>query len=285
MRTLLVTGASSFVGQYLLQAVEGKWPRVMLISRKVRAVSAPGFTWIASDMREDELNVPQADAVIHLAPLPLLPRHIPAFQSMGVKRIVAVGTTSRVTKAGSSSKLDRRTVADYSRAENELVERCDQYRLAWILLRPTMLYDGRSDKNVCTIARIVRRCGFFPVLGTARGLRQPLHAQDLAAACLAVLDQPQTSGRSYNLAGAEVLTYRVMVERIFQAMGRHPRIVSVPGWACRWGLACAALHPRYRYLTAAMADRMNHDMVFDITDPQRDFGFAPRPFRPVFEEG
>lgn len=284
MRTLLVTGASSLVGRYLLQAVEGKWSQVILVSRKARIAPAPGFSWVVGDLGKGQLNVSQADAVIHLAPLPLLPMHIHAFQSVGVKRIVAVGTTSRFTKAGSSSMLDRRTVAAYSRAENELVERCDQYRLAWTLLRPTMLYDGRSDKNVCTIARIVRKCGFFPVVGTARGLRQPLHAQDLAAACLAVLDQPQTIGRSYNLAGAERLTYWAMVEQIFQAMGRHPRIVSVPRGIFRIVLACAALHPRYRYLTSDMADRMNHDMVFDISDAQRDFGFAPRPFQPVFGE-
>lgn len=285
MRTLLVTGASSFVGRYLLQAIEGRWPRVILISRKARTAPAPGFSWVAGDLVEDKLKVPQAEAAIHLAPLPLLPRHIPYLQSVGVKQVVAVGTTSRFTKAGSSSKLDRRIVAVYSRAEDEFASLCDRYHLAWTLLRATVLYDGRSDKNICTIARVIRRWGFFPVVGAARGLRQPLHAQDLAVACAAVLDQPRTIGRSYNLAGAERLTYWAMVERIFQAMGRHPRIVVVPRGVFRIVLACAALHPRYRYLTSDMADRMNHDMVFDISDAQRDFGFAPRPFRPVFAEG
>lgn len=273
------------MGQYLLQAIEGKWPRVILVSRKTRAVSVPEFSWVAGDLGKGELNVSQADAVIHLAPLPLLPRHIPTLQALGVRRVVAVGTTSRFTKTGSSSKLDRKIVAAYNQAENEFVELCDRCHLAWTLLRSTMLYDGRSDKNVCTIARIIRRYRVFPIVGQARGLRQPLHAQDLAAACLAVLDRPRTVGRSYNLAGAERLTFRAMIERIFQALGQRSRIMSVPGWMFRGALTCAALHPRYRYLTAALADRMNRDMVFDITDAQRDFGFAPRPFRPVFEEG
>ena len=285
MRTLLVTGASSFVGNYLAQAVKGSGSKVVLVSRKARDEPAQEFLWTACDLGNGKLNVQQADVVIHLAPLTLLPGHIPALPAMGVRRVVAVGTTSRFAKAGSSSKLDRRTVADYSRAEDELASLCDRHHLTWTLLRSTMLYDGRSDKNICTIARIIRRYRFFPVVGVARGLRQPLHAQDLATACLTVLDQQRTFGRSYNLAGAERLTFREMIERIFQALGQRSRIVSVPGWGLRRALTCAALHPRYRYLTAAMADRMNQDLVYDISDSQRDFGFAPRPFRPVFGEG
>ncbi|MGH8307913.1 MAG: NAD(P)-dependent oxidoreductase, partial [Gammaproteobacteria bacterium] len=124
---------------------------------------------------------------------------------------------------------------------------------------------------------------FFPIVGTAHGLRQPLHARDLAAACLAVLNNRETWNRAYNLAGAERLTYRVMVERIFAALRKHPRFIQVPRSVFHFALQATALHPRYRHLTPAMAERMNQDMVFDISDAARDFGFSPQAFRLEFK--
>jgi hypothetical protein len=36
--------------------------------------------------------------------------------------------------------------------------------------------------------------------------------------------------------------------------------------------------PRYRHWSAAMAQRMNQDLVFEHTEAARDLGFAPRGF-------
>lgn len=155
-----------------------------------------------------------------------------------------------------------------------------EYRgIRWTLFRPTLVYDGIHDKNVARIVRFIRRLHFFPVINPASGLRQPLHAADLAWACLTVLGKPVTECKAYNLAGGEVLSYREMVCRVFQAFHRRPRLVPVVRRVYRSFLSLASLHPRYRYLNAAMAERMNRDMVFDIAPARNDFGFAPRAFR------
>lgn len=281
--TLLITGGNSLVGAYL-QATMGSQYSGVLVGRSRPVKITPGFEWRHFDLARDDLDSMNAEAAIHLAPLPLLPRHISTLSALGVKRLVTVGTTSRFTKAESPSSLDQRMVEDQARAETELARLCKQHGIAWTLLRPTMVYDGRSDKNVAIIVRIIKRWGCFPVIGDAHGLRQPLHAQDLASACLAVLENRGTHDKAYNLAGGEQLTYRAMVERIFLVLGKRVRIIRVPLWMFRAGLRCAAVHPRYRYLTFAMASRMNQDMVFDITDARRDFGFSPRTFLPDFKK-
>ena len=281
MGTLLITGASSLVGKYLQDVVNPQWS-VVLVSRHRPVHLRPQFQWQPLDLERDELTALRADTVIHLAPLPLIAKHIAALRSIGVTRLVAIGTTSRFTKMHSDAPADRKIVSDQAQAENTIAEHCERQQIAWTVLRPTLVYDGRLDKNVAAIARFIRRFGFFPVVGAARGLRQPLHARDLAAACLAVLDNHKTWNKAYNLAGAERLTYWAILERIFVALGRRPRIIQVPHWAVRGALRLVALHPRYRYLTPAMADRMNQDMVFEVSDAQRDFGFSPRPFQPEF---
>jgi hypothetical protein len=69
----------------------------------------------------------------------------------------------------------------------------------------------------------------------------------------------------------ETLPYRDMVTRVFAALG-HPPLLPVPLSA--FHLAVALL--RYRQGSAAMAERMNRDLVFDHSEAARDLAFKPR---------
>jgi nucleoside-diphosphate-sugar epimerase len=279
MHRLLITGAGSLAGDYLRGLLDPAWT-VIWVGRH-RPVQLPAHcNWQPLDLEGDDLRQFKADAIMHLAPLPLIAKHLQHFPAMGVARLVAIGTTSRFTKIYSESSKDRNMVRDQVRAECDIAESCGKHGVAWTLLRPTLVYDGRRDRNVAAIAHFIERFGIFPVIGSAQGLRQPLHARDLAAACVAVLDNRRSWNKAYNLAGAECLSYRSMIERIFAALGKRPHFIRIPRWGFRTALRCAAWHPRYRHLTAAMADRMNQDMVFALDDAVRDFGFTPRRFQP-----
>ena len=136
------------------------------------------------------------------------------------------------------------------------------------------------DKNITLIARFIRRFGFFPLIGNGKGLRRPVHAADLANACVSALANPATHSKAYNLSGGSALTYREMVEAVFRAMGRRPRFLNIPLPALRATLGVASLLPRLRYLNPEMANRMNLDLDFNHSEASRDFGFDPRPFSP-----
>ncbi|MEQ1528077.1 MAG: hypothetical protein ABL925_02095, partial [Methylococcales bacterium] len=69
-----------------------------------------------------------------------------------------------------------------------------------------------------------------------------------------------------------------MVNRIFADLNRKPRLITVPISAFKIAVACLRRRPRYRHWTAAMAERMNQDLVFAHDEAQRDLEFAPRPF-------
>jgi nucleoside-diphosphate-sugar epimerase len=116
-------------------------------------------------------------------------------------------------------------------------------------------------------------------LGQAEGLRQPVHAEDVATVCVSALTVPAAANRTYNVSGGETLPYRQMVCRVFSALGKRPRLVTVPLWMFRVAVAVQHLVPRYKNWTAEMAERMNRDLVFDHADATRDLGFSPRPFR------
>jgi nucleoside-diphosphate-sugar epimerase len=229
-----------------------------------------------------ELGLEPTALLLHAAPIWLLPALLPLLSELGLRRLVAFGSTSRFTKRDSSSARERDTARRLGEAEETVESICRDRSIAWTIFRPTLIYGGGRDRNVSAIARLVRRLGFVPVAGPALGARQPVHADDLARACLATLDNPATFGKAYDLPGGETLTYAEMVKRIAHGAGRKPRLLHVPLPALRIAIGLARLLPSFAYLSMEMADRMNEDLTFDHGPARRDFGYAPRGF--VFPE-
>lgn len=266
-----VLGASSFVGRRALDGLAAANLGALAFSRNP-PVDARGAWRRLPAAPEGEIP-----RWICVAPVWVLPDYLPFLQSCGARRIVALSSTSRFTKVGSSDAAEQAVAARLAGAEEQVAFWCDRHGIELVVLRPTLIYGLGADRNVSDIARFVRRFGFFPVLGAAAGLRQPVHADDVAAACVAALSAP-VAGHAYNLSGGETLSYRTMVERVCAALGRPPRVVSVPVGLLRVGVPLARCLPRYRHLTLEMAYRMNRDLVFDHADAARDLGFAPRAF-------
>lgn len=161
-------------------------------------------------------------------------------------------------------------------AEQRMEEIATEMKLKLTILRPTMIYGMGLDANLTRMARMVRNLGFLPIYGPGKGRRQPVHARDLAEAALAVWENPKTYGKTYNLGGREILTYRVMVERLFLHLGKTPRIVPLPLLPHLLDFV-AMLRPS-AHVNGEIARRMNRDMTFDNESAFRDFGYDPRGF-------
>jgi uncharacterized protein YbjT (DUF2867 family) len=213
-----------------------------------------------------------------VAPIWVLPDYFAMLESYGVRRIVALSSTSCFTKNDSNDLEEQATAQRLVDAENRLHAWAESRGVEWVILRPTLIYGYGRDKNITEIIKVIRRFGFFPLLGQAQGLRQPIHADDVAGACVAALNANAVANQAYNISGSETLSYRDMVERIFKALKKPVRLFAVPLFVFRFAVAVLRLLPRYRKWTPAMAERMNRDLVFDHSDATRDFGFKPRGF-------
>jgi len=284
-----VLGASSLVGRCVLPLLrDGGW-QVVAYTRQVKPPEEPGIGWQSLPLGAPRLPVSQDDEGVTpywicVAPLWVLPDYFSLIEAGGARRLVALSSTSRFTKAGSGDTTENAVAAKLIESEARVQAWAEQHGIEWVVLRPTLIYTQGRDKNISEIARFIRRFGFFPLLGQAQGLRQPVHAGDVAAACIAALSASDAANRAYNISGGETLAYREMVTRVFAALGRPVRLVSVPLWA--FGLAVALLRclPRYRYWSVAMAGRMNRDLVFDHAEAVRDLGFKPRGFALTAED-
>ena len=275
-----VLGASSLVGECLLPMLSKAGWRVVAFSRRA-AESGFGVEWRQLPFTEVAAEISHW---ICVAPIWVLPDYFALIEAAGARRIVVLSSTSRFTKVGSGDTAEQATAAKLIDGEARLQAWAESRGIGLVILRPTLIYGQGRDKNIAEIARFVRRFGFFLVFGKALGLRQPIHAEDVAGACLAALQGSDVRSRSYNISGGETLTYREMVARIFTALGRRTRVLTVPLWAFRLAVTMLRPLPRYRQWSAAMAERMNRDLVFDHADAVRDLGFKPRAFELTAED-
>lgn len=275
---ILLTGAKGVVGQPLASKLVTANTQYLEVSRQP-AISANQLQW--------DLNYnPSAKALeqlkasktlIHCAPIWLLPKHLTALSKLGVERMIVFSSTSVISKTNSANSAEQTLVTQLRKSEQQLNEFCSKHAIALTILRPSMIYGYGRDQNVSHIAKFIKRFGCFLLVGKATGLRQPVHADDLVNVCLNIITNERTFAKTYNLAGAEAFTYRELVERIFAALDRPKRILSIPLFIFRPALILAAKVTRFSY-TPEMADRMMQDLDYDFSDARRDFAYQPSLF-------
>lgn len=276
-----VLGATSLVGTCLLPLLKQAGWQVTAFSRRASEQMHNGVAWRPLGYSSHPPAVEEGKELpfwLCLAPIWVLPEHFALLEAHGVRRLVALSSTSRFTKEDSPDPEEQGVAGRLAEAEALVQAWAEERGVEWVILRPTLIYGLGRDKNIAEIARFIRRFGFFPVFGGAGGLRQPVHAQDVAGACLAALQTPASANCAYNLSGGETLSYRDLLAGVFAALGRRPLLLPVPLSLFRIAVALLRCMPRYRQWSPAMAERMNRDLLFDHSKAARDLAFTPRAF-------
>lgn len=274
--TMGVLGARGFVGGQVIGQLRQRGDAPVAVSRKEPESEAED--WIRPGHPRDGIRT-----WISTAPIWVLPEYFDWLAACGIRRIVALSSTSRYTKSHSNNAHDSQVAARLAGGEAALERWAEGLGITCVILRPTLVYGEGLDRNVSDIARVIRRFRFFPVIGSGKGLRQPIHCADVASAAIAATQAAVPSG-AFNIVGGETLDYRSMVERIFAAMDRPPLIPSLPKPMVAAAIAVVGLLPRYRHWTVSMAERMDEDMVFDGQPARLALGLSPRGFRPTMAD-
>ena len=157
----------------------------------------------------------------------------------GLRGVIACSSSSAITRA--ANRFDRQLVARLTTAEDQLIATCRGLELPCRILRPTLIY-GRVgpyvDRNLSRLIGLMRRLPLLP-LPAHTGLRQPIHASQLAAVALELVRQFITSGwdpqqpQRIGLGGDSELSYTAMLGALQQSLSqtdpaRRCRVLSLP---------------------------------------------------------
>jgi nucleoside-diphosphate-sugar epimerase len=183
------------------------------------------------------------------------------------------------SKRDSADPAEQALVARLRAAERGLIVAAGTQGCTWTVLRPTLIYGAGIDRSLTPLARLAQCWRVFPRIAGARGLRQPVHADDLAEACLALAHCKLAEGRTYALGGGERLAFGAMLERVRTSLPVRALPLPLPLSGLRGILRIAGAiglpHPG-----AASLARLQRDLVADNAAAGTDFGWSPRAFYP-----
>jgi uncharacterized protein YbjT (DUF2867 family) len=273
--SILVFGGSSQIGHFLLPRLLAHGASVTAPSRRARA-SQPGLRWLQGNL-PDALprELPHPSAIISFGPLmPFAEWLAQADFGSEPPRVIATSSMSAETKRDSSEPAERAISQTLRDGEQALAASCARHGAPWTVLRPTLIYGAGLDKSLSPIARRAWRTRIFP-LPAGRGLRQPVHADDIALAVLAALDCPASAGRILPIGGGERLIAREMFTRVRQTLPHANLPLPLPAWLLHTGQRIAPAK-----LRGPLA-RLDADLVADNTELERLLGVTPRAFLPT----
>lgn len=269
--TVLVSGATSQIGRYLLPRLVAAQRPVLALSRHAQP-DQPGVRWWAADMRS--LPTPEQPwrAIVSFAPLDAWGNWLAQQEKAPAQKIIVTSSMSVLTKQDSAQPAEQALVALLQQGEANLAAQAERLGMQWTILRPTLVYGAGVDRSLTPFVQRALRTRMFPI-PMARGLRQPVHADDIALAVMRALQSDAAAGQTLQIGGGERLTYQQMFRRVHGSIGQLTLPVYLPGWALA---LLAAAWPRAR----GPVSRLQQDLVADNHLLGTLLGVQPRPFRP-----
>lgn len=247
----------------------------MAVSRHPPERDSAQAIWLQQDLSEGAAAV-EANVLVSLGPI----RHALAQVATGRRlgRVIALSSASTYFKSRSSDPAERSLMTDLIGLEQELSEVCKQRDIDLTLLKPTMIYGSDRDQNIARITGLISRLRLVPYCG--RGMRQPVHADDLAGLIVNCLKLGRQAGGTFAVGGGESLEYPAMLRRVASARGQTVQLLRLPVWVMTGMLRLAHASGFLEDIRPAMVKRQAMDLVVDDQAARDRLGWRPRPFRP-----
>jgi len=295
MSTILVTGASGFVGSHLTPALLDAGHRVVAlvrddaaadeVRRRLTPSQAAGLETRTGDVTKPD-TLPTAlagvDAVLHLV---AVPRDYDKGQTLRLVNTEGTRNVLTATKAAGVRRfvhLGALGVADdpslhYGSSKAKAMTLVRESGLDWTILSPSVMF-GPRDGFFNILGDLVRMSpGIVPITGKGQARFQPLAVSDLAKATVIAFSDETTIGREYPLGGPRQWTYREMMEEVLRGMGKTRALMPMPVAVIRLVAGAAELVRIPFPVATDQLRQLKFDNVGPIDGVKAGFGFDPLP--------
>ena len=241
--TVLVTGATGFVGPHVAHALRA---REMPVRALVRSPSRGSrlTTWgveLATGDVTDPGSLRAAcegvDAVVHLvAIIRGRPAEFERVMAQGTRNVVVAAQQSGARRfvLASALGLDERTkdAVPYFAAKWEMERAVRDSGLEHVIFRPSFVF-GRDGGVLRTFVRLARFAPVTPIVGPGTQKLQPIWVEDLADHYAVAVTEQAAANRTFELGGPDAVTWNEFWERLKRTLGVRRPSVHVPFGAMR----------------------------------------------------
>jgi UDP-glucose 4-epimerase len=272
---LALTGATGFIGQYLLREMPKRGHRLRALLRRPVSLPLETASAVIGDLARPQ-NMSAAlegvDAVVHSAGLAHAMSGLPeddyrllnteatirlarAARRAGVKRFVFLSSIRAQCGPTADTVLTEalapRPTDAYGRSKLAAERGLAELDLDWVSLRAVLVYGPGVKGNMAQLVRLARSP--FPLpLASLRARRSLLALENLSAAIDAVLTAPGTLRRVLIAADPHALTIGEMIAALRGGLSRRPNVFALPPALLEFALRAARREEIYQRLSGPL---------------------------------
>ena len=241
MTTVVVFGGGGFLGRRLVHRLTTEGMSVRVAVRhpdrariELRSMGFDRVTVVPADVR-DQASVAAAiagtnavvntvSAYVENGGVTFEAVHVRGAETVA-REAIAAGVTRLVLVSGIGADPDSSSPYIRARGRGELM--VQQAFPGATIVRPGAMF-GPGDALFSMLAELARLLPALPLIGGGHTRLQPVFVEDVAAAVANILADPETVGRTYELAGPGVYTLRELVRMTLHLMSKRRILIPVP---------------------------------------------------------
>ena len=306
---VLVTGATGFLGGYVVEELRAHGHEVTAATRKGSDTSRLERSRVVR--RPFDLAQPEGmseavrgmDAVVHLAAyytftgqkelyrklnVEATEALVKACRSEGVGHLLYCSSTEAIgpVQGIGDEESELRPQYDYGRSKVE-AERLVRERsgpMGWTVLRPSGIYGPGNvdDVSYWTIVTYGDRRSTRYLIGSGKNLIQFVHVKDVALAFRLALDRREAAnGRTYIVSDKRAYTYEEVYHMLSELKGVPPPQGHIPAFLAKAMLAPVQLTNKLRgkdnfLMRTSTIDALTTDRAYSIERARRELGYEPQ---------
>jgi len=256
---MLVTvfGGSGFVGRYIVRALAQAGHRIRVGARYPNLANYLLPMGHVGQIQIVRTNVADADqvaqamrgahAAVNLVGI-LYESGRQRFQRLHAE---APGTVAEMAKREGLQSLvhvsaigaNAQSESLYARSKAEGEARVRSAFPAAAILRPSIVF-GPEDDFFNRFAALARISPVLPLIGGGHTRFQPVYVCDVAEAALRCVTEPETMGRTYELGGPSIYTFKELMQLVLAETHRRRLLLPIPFSIAMWKASVLGLLPK-----------------------------------------
>ncbi len=285
---ILVTGATGYVGGRLVPELLARGYRVRVMVRA--ALNEHEQRWPGAELVvADALSADSLGAALHGIHTAYYLLHSLLLGQEGLEstEIQAAGNFRRAAEQQGVTRIiylgglgeARAPLSPHLRSRMQVAEELGRGPVPATVLRAAIII-GSGSASYEIIEHLVKSLPILLVPHWAKTRCQPIGIRDVIKYLVGVLETPETSGRSFDIGGKDVLTYKEMLQILAGLLGRRRLFVPCPFGSIRFFAYCASLlTPVPAPITRCLMEGITNEVVCQNDDIRRILTFEPLRYR------
>lgn len=250
---ILVTGATGFVGNHLIKALDRE--NISILSRR----HIPRREVYIGDLFNKEilLEATKVDVVIHLAGISKGDVFKTNYE--GTKNLIDACVRNNIKKFIFISSFDAVLNTEYGRSKLKAEWYIKKSGLDYIIIRPTFIFGRDSKKDLDKLIKYIK-IGIAPIPGDGNFKLQPVFVDDVVKLIVKSINI-KNKNKIYFIGGSQKLSFNELVELISKALRKNPIKINIP-----------------KFLIKLVNEGLINDKICDNGSIEKEFNLHPRRF-------